>query len=352
MVRNFAGQVIGAQMVSATTGGPFVGTVTVFITIDGGVQTLGSVGAGVCTAEGNGYYTYLPSQGETNGSLIAFTFIGANAVPATIQVATVTATQSTAIQLNTNPNITPLTAVNLITNTFITIGVLGASDTADGLMIQDGFRRLNNMMGSLAIQPKTIPVVGREVFPLVANKGGVGTEYTYGPGGDFNSSRPNNISGAGVLLNATVPPVEVPISVMTDAIWQALAIKNLSSAQPTSIYYNSTFANGLGLVNIWPVPTTALNSIVFYRALQLTTFASLTSTYYVPNGYDEMLEYQLALRLSTPYRKPVTPDLRQLAIDSLANVKRANYRLLDLPTDPAITRNNRGGYNIVSGVGG
>ena len=352
MIRNTAGQSIGAQMINASTGASFAGVVTVFITVDAGIQAIGSVGGGVCALEGNGYYTYLPSQAETNGALIAYTFTGVGAVPATIQVATVTATQSTAIQLNTNPNITPLTAVNLITNTFVTIGVLAAGETPDGALIQDGFRRLNNMMGQLAIQPKTIPVVLREIFALVAGKGGVGNEYSYGPGGDFNSTRPNEVLGAGLLLNSSSPPVEVPLSVMTDAIWQDLRIKDLSSLQPTAIYYNATFNNGLGLVNVWPVPTTALNSLVCYRNAQLTTFPSLTATYYVPNGYDEMLEYQLAMRLSTPYRKTITPDLRQLAVDSLANVKRANYRLIDLPTDPAITRSSRGGYNILSGSGG
>lgn len=96
MIKNVAGQAIGAQMVNATTGAAFVGTVTVYVTGDAGVQALGSVGAGVCTAEGNGYYTYAPSQAETNYSLIAFTFIGTGAIPATIQIATLTAAQTAA----------------------------------------------------------------------------------------------------------------------------------------------------------------------------------------------------------------------------------------------------------------
>jgi hypothetical protein len=85
--KNVAGQKIGAQLVSATDGSEFTGTVTVYVTKDAGTQAIGSVGSGVCTHEGNGYHTYSPSQAETDGDLIAFTFIGTGAVPVTVQVA-------------------------------------------------------------------------------------------------------------------------------------------------------------------------------------------------------------------------------------------------------------------------
>ncbi len=88
MVKNTAGQGIGAQMNSATDGSNFTSTVTVYVTIDRGTQTIGSVGSGVCTHEGRGYHTYAPAQAETNGDLIAFTFTGTGAVSVTVQVYT------------------------------------------------------------------------------------------------------------------------------------------------------------------------------------------------------------------------------------------------------------------------
>ena len=97
MLRNVGGQAIGSQINNLNTGLPFVGEVKVYITGDGGVQTLGIIDGGVCVAEGNGYYSYTPSQGETNYRLIAFTFIGPNAIPTTVQVVTVTEAQSAAM---------------------------------------------------------------------------------------------------------------------------------------------------------------------------------------------------------------------------------------------------------------
>lgn len=76
-------------MVSASDGSAFTGSVTVAVTIDAGTQATGTVGSGACTHEGNGYHTYAPSQAETNGNLLAFTFTGTGAIPATVQVFTV-----------------------------------------------------------------------------------------------------------------------------------------------------------------------------------------------------------------------------------------------------------------------
>lgn len=86
MKKNVSGQKVGCQMVSASDGSAFTGSVTVAVTIDAGTQATGSVGSGACTHEGNGYHTYAPAQAETNGDLLAFTFTGTGAIPATVQV--------------------------------------------------------------------------------------------------------------------------------------------------------------------------------------------------------------------------------------------------------------------------
>lgn len=88
MIKNTASQKIGAQMVSATDGSAFTGSVTVAVCGDAGTQATGSVGSGACVHEGNGYHTYSPAQAETNYDLIAFTFTGTGAIPQTVQVFT------------------------------------------------------------------------------------------------------------------------------------------------------------------------------------------------------------------------------------------------------------------------
>lgn len=86
MRKNVASQVIGAQMVSSSDGSAFTGSVTVYVTGNGGTQAAGSVGSGACTHEGNGFHSYTPAQAETDYDHIAFTFVGTGAIPATVQV--------------------------------------------------------------------------------------------------------------------------------------------------------------------------------------------------------------------------------------------------------------------------
>jgi len=86
MKKNVASQSIGAQMTTVADGTAFTGAVSVLVTIDNGTQT---AGAGTAPAhEGNGYHSYTPTQAETNGEHITFTFTGTGAITASVQVYT------------------------------------------------------------------------------------------------------------------------------------------------------------------------------------------------------------------------------------------------------------------------
>ena len=86
MIKNTAGQHVGAQVITAADNSAFTGAVTVYVCGDAGTQAAGSVGSGACTHEGNGYHTYAPAKAETNYALVAFTFTGSGASPTTVQV--------------------------------------------------------------------------------------------------------------------------------------------------------------------------------------------------------------------------------------------------------------------------
>jgi hypothetical protein len=86
MKKNVASQSVGAEMITAADGTIFTGAVSVLVTINNGTQTAG--GGTAPAHEGNGYHSYAPTQAETNGDHLAFTFIGTGAISATIQVYT------------------------------------------------------------------------------------------------------------------------------------------------------------------------------------------------------------------------------------------------------------------------
>lgn len=135
MKKNVASQKIGAQMITASDGSAFTGSVTVSVTVDAGTQATGSVGSGACTHEGNGYHTYAPAQAETNGDLVAFTFTGTGAIPTTVQVYTSfpqTVDLSTGITAGTITNVTTVNglAAGVITAASIAADAITAAKVA------------------------------------------------------------------------------------------------------------------------------------------------------------------------------------------------------------------------------
>jgi hypothetical protein len=83
MLKNTASQTVAFQMVSATDGNAVTsGTPTVYVTGDGGTQGTGS---GTSTHEGNGCWSYVPAQSETNYAHVAFTMALTGAVSQTVQ---------------------------------------------------------------------------------------------------------------------------------------------------------------------------------------------------------------------------------------------------------------------------
>ena len=240
-------------------------------------------------------------------------------------------------------------AVDIIQGAFELLGVLEAGQIIGGELLADGSRRLLNMIGLLGIQTLMAPTTSREVFDLVAGKGGPSNPYTIGPTGDLVTSRPNQLEGAGLLLGGNTPQatVEIPRTIYTDDAWEAISIKDMPNALFTGVYYNA--AAGNGILNLWPVPNTALHKLVLYRLDQVGPFTSMTADYTIPAGYDEMLEYNLAFRLQGPYRRQMLPSDVELAKESLAICKRQNYKDNDFATDPALTRTRTGWYNIDTG---
>lgn len=117
MRKNVASQTIAFQMNSTTDGSAVTtGTPTVYYTIDAGTQGTGS---GTAAHEGNGQWSYVPAQAETNGTHVAFTMVLSGAISQTLNVWPVSFDPTDAVRMGMTalPN--------------------AAADAAGGLVISD-----------------------------------------------------------------------------------------------------------------------------------------------------------------------------------------------------------------------
>lgn len=231
-----------------------------------------------------------------------------------------------------------MTAQDLIQSALILTGALAQGESPSNGDAQDALRRLNRLVSGWKNQRLTCWVTSRNVHSLVGSQ----QQYTIGDGGDFDQPRPQFLSYAGLILTDTNPDTEIPLQVYTVKDWWLQSVKAQTSTQPTAIYYESNFpasgANaGLGTVYVWPVPT-EVNDIALYCPLALDEFATLTTSYALAPGYEDALEYNLAVRLiqaGMGLREHLS-DIVPMAKETLGIIKRANVQPVTASIDPAL----------------
>jgi len=327
--------VLGSDHITGATG--LTPTVTIAKNNGGYAAPFGAV-----TEVGNGFYQIEANAVDANT-------LGPLLLHATAATADPTDDQYDVVNYNPtsfSPNTAPtgpssVSALALITDAFELIGIydVGEVDTAKAL------RRLNQLIDQWSLMALTIPYSARDVFPLVAGQGSPTNPYTVGINANLNIARPVAVTAAGLLLRGY--SVEVPLSILTEGAYRAIAIKTVTSTQPTALYYEPTYASGWGSVYLYPVPT-SVNDLVLYHGAQLSGFASLSAPYDLPPGAADALTYQLARRLARPYGRQWSPDLAKDADDYLGIYKRTNTQMVDLGFDAALTQGSNGRWNILS----
>jgi hypothetical protein len=241
-----------------------------------------------------------------------------------------------------------------ITARSVITGALGALGVADGSApptaedMQRGFDALRELVDSWSLQALTALLDERTVYPLVANQ----QEYFLGPAQvapDFTTgtaARPIDLSGAGLLLATPTPAIEIPLALGTAADWQAVVSKGLTGPQPVVVYYTPT--DPLGTITLWPIPTSAADSLVLYTPLLVPNFSTLSADYVAAPGYAKALRFNLAAVLVADFAVPelVETRVRREADQSLKDLKVAHVTIPDLAIDPALTGDGGSVYNI------
>lgn len=218
------------------------------------------------------------------------------------------------------------TVGDLIAGSLRLIGALSSSEVPAGQEQHDAFNALSDMLdrwstNGLVVFDKII-----EPFTLVAGQ----QSYTIGTGGDFDTVRPQKILNAGIQFAGISPATELPVNIINLDQWSEIIVKDIQSTLPIALYLEDSFP--LAVINLWPVPSAA-NILNLYSWKPLTPFASASTVISLPPGFAEALRYNLAVRLAPEYGKTPREDIVQIAMDSLADLKRMNTKPVYLEID-------------------
>jgi hypothetical protein len=201
-----------------------------------------------------------------------------------------------------------------------------------------GLDALNAMLDAWNAQRLAIYSIRQQIYSLTGGQ----QNYTLGPGGDWSGERPVRIERANVILPAAL---HRPLEIISVDDWAALRLPTLESTFPTRLYYDRAFP--LTTLRFWPAPTEG-HQVELFTWSKLGRFASLNDTADFPEGYQEAITYNLALRLAQELRAPLPDFVVVQARESLANLKRLNLPRPVMSTEPVLGE-ARWGFNWRTG---
>ena len=222
-------------------------------------------------------------------------------------------------------------------------GVLGVGQTASAEDTNDCFDTLNMMLGEW--NSKRWLIYHLIDVPFVST-GAI--SYTVGPGGNFNTPRPDRLEDGCYfrqLIQASSPnQIDYPLSILESyEDYSRIGLKQLSTI-PQFIFYDPAFP--LGNVYPWPVAQANKYEIHLLLKSQLSQFANLANPINLPAQYYGAIRYNLACRVRTMYQLPPDIQLVALATDALDTIRNMNAAVPRLLMPAGIARGAK--YNIYS----
>jgi len=228
-----------------------------------------------------------------------------------------------------------VTVQDLLTRALQDLKVYQAGEVLSADDAQLGLVTLNDWIDGLATDGLTVFTITRTTWTITN-----AASYTIGIGATISVARPtgpeafHNIGYQDTSISPTLETQQGPV--LSEDAYAALPQKTLTNVYPRYWYYNPTFgATGFGTLSPWPVPTSSTLQGVIYVDTPVAEFAAITDTVSLPQGYRRFFRANLAKELAAAFDAQVSPDLQQAAMESRANIKRANSRLIDLSTDAA-----------------
>ncbi len=200
---------------------------------------------------------------------------------------------------------------------------------------KEGLDLLNSMLDGMKIEGLLMFCTRRSEWPVAIGQ----AVYSIGPGGDFDMERPEHIHRASYLINsAPQQPAEIAMDIiLTFEEWQQVVVKKTPSSYPLAMYYQA-FAP-LGAVNLWPIPN-AISSIALYTPQTVSEFETPDDQVVVPDGWREMLEYNLAVAVHELYpNKPMAQSVEIRAEFYKKRVKNNQITPLYIASDGGARQN-------------
>lgn len=215
------------------------------------------------------------------------------------------------------------TAIQIITRALRSLQVLGTDESPSADQASDSFDSLNDLLASWSTDQTMFYQIVLQNFPLISGQ----KDYTIGPSGNFNTTRPMSIQNAYVNWSG----IDYSLGIVTMEQYDQISLKTTQTQIPYVLQLDTGFP--LSTIKLWPVPNDPTATLFIESRQPFTSFATLTTDVNMPPGYERALRYNLALELMPEYGVN-NPKIDKLASNAKMWLKRVNYApmILDLDT--------------------
>lgn len=152
---------------------------------------------------------------------------------------------------------------------------------------------------------------------------------------DFYVARPIRIVGAFVRTAANE---DTPLGLVTEQYWNNIQDKLETSTMAAKLLYRPSAP--FGQIILYPVPTPSTLALHLRAERMIYPYAELTSTQFLPPGYQRLLELALAVELASEYGSRVAPETAAYLKMTFADVMRTNVQRLPSSKIGAVPASN------------
>jgi len=223
------------------------------------------------------------------------------------------------------------TANDIIKGAYRLLGVASNGETLSAAEAQDGLDALVDLIDSLSADGLPVPYVTRESFALT-----IGTDsYTYGSGGDFDSSRPIDILSAYIR---DADDTDFSVDVVSRTYYNSIEDKG-DSARPRALYFTDEYPLAKVIFDNAP----DVSYTLYVDSIKpMSTPTGISSSMSFPPGFNRMLRYNLAIDLAAEHGIQLNATVPAIAQESRAIVERRGINPEIMSTEVGAT----GIYNI------
>lgn len=213
------------------------------------------------------------------------------------------------------------TAQQIIEDALTELQVIGAGQAVAPEDIDLGLRKLNQILQRWANLRLMLPVLAEVSVPMNG-----AASYTIGPTGAVVAARPVRVVSARAVDGAGT---EYPVDVLGQALWDSIAVKDVTGGPVSAVWYRATNTDG----TLYVYPKADSTYTLKLRCLALLETFTVSETVALPEGYETALTLTLADDLAGAYGRQSSPDLRRRATAAVRAVKRSNTEPLILGID-------------------